>query len=393
MACADVNNFLETESNRIVDDPSEKKWLTNPWQNDSIVPRSRWPDGMGATPNFITYEKAMPYETDIEFNTYGFNDGGEGDGGGSCTPATATIYPATTRRSMQLRKAAVESPPFCIEDGRMSYMIAQQAAGAIRNLKGFARFTWANQRRDRFTEIVSNKFVADAALTNNPTTFGTGTIGTLERGMLDYIRLFLVRLGAAMDNKLATDAYGQPILPLVISPEAQQTLANNDVTIQNIRWDAAQVKRLNAVPGAFDTLNGYKMTIDIEAPRWNLTGGVWVRVPFLLPAATKGEAANPNPDYFTADYEDAIIASNQVVKLAIPSANLNAGPMKFSPQDYLGNFNWLNIRDNTCNKDGNIGYFRGTFGYGAQPGIPEYGAVLRFRRCPTQWVVNTSCSG
>lgn len=392
MACEDINNFFQTEANRIVDAPSDKKWITNPWQTDEIVPRSVWPTGMGATPNFLTYERAMPYSSDVTFQEYGFNDGGSGDAGGSCTPPTVVVYPATTRRSMTLKEAAVESPSFCVLDGQMSYDIAQQAAGAIRNLKGLARYTWANQRRDSYTSICSNKYVADSALTNNSSSFATGTIGTLQREMLDYIRYYLIRSGAAIDNKLGTDAYGQPILPLILSDEAQQTLVTNGTTIQNIRWDSNLVGRLNSAPGSFDSLNGFKMKIDLEAARWNLVGGAWVRVPFMLPAASKGEAANPNPDYFTAQYEDAIIASNQVMKLAIPDAALNAGPMKFMPQDYLGTFNWLNIRDNTCNKDGNIGYFRGKFAYGAQPGIPEYGAVLRFRRCATNWSVNTGCS-
>lgn len=390
--CTDINNFLQTEANRIVDSPSEKKWIVNPWQTDMVVPKTRWPNGMGATPNFLVYERSMPYGSDVTFQTYGFNDGGEGDQGGSCQPPTVIVYPSTTRRSMQLQEAAVESPHFCVEDARMSYDVVQQAAATIRNLRGLARFTWANQRRDQFTAICSNKYVADASMTPNASTFGTGTIGTLNRQMLDYIRYTLVRNGADIMNGLTVDKYGQPLLPLILSDEAQQTLATNDVTIQNIRWDKDQIPRLNNAPGSFDTLNGYKMTIDIEAARWNLVAGQWVRVPFMLPATSQGQAANVNPAYFTADYEDCYIVTKQVVKFAIPDSALNAGEFKFSPQDYLGNFNWLNIRDNTCNKDGNIGYFRGKFAYGAQPVIPEYGAVLRFRRCPTNWVVNTRCS-
>lgn len=392
MACTDINQFLESESNRIVDDPSEKQFISNPWQNDSIVPRSRWPNGMGDTPNFLTFERAMPYGSDVAFTTYGFNDGGSGDEGGSCQPPVSTIYPSQTRRSMELKIAAVESPPFCIEDARMSYNIVQQAAAFIRNLRGYSRYLWENQRRDQFTAICSNKYVADAGLTVNSASFATGTIGTLKREMLDYIRYSLIRNGADIQNGLSVNKMGQPLLPLVLSDEAQQTLATDGVTIQNIRWDSEKVRALNNAPGSFDSLNGFKMTIDIAAARWNLVGGAWVRVPFMLPATNKGDPANVNPAYFTAQYEDAIIATKQVVKFAIPDSQLSAGEMKFAPQDYLGRFNWINKYDRTCNVDENIGFFRGKFAYGAQPVIPEYGAILRFRRCPTNWVVNTACS-
>jgi len=392
MACTDVNMFLESEANRIVDDPSQKDWISNPWQNDTVVPRSRWPDGMGDTPNFLTYERSMPYGSDVTFTTYGFNDGGGGDQGGSCQPPVSVVYPSQTRRSMELKIASVESPPFCIEDARMSYNIVQQAAAAIRNLRGLSRYIWENRRRDEFTSVCTNKYVLDAGLTKNASTFATGTIGTLKREALDYIRYYLMRNGADINNGLSVNKMGQPLLPLILSDEAQQTLATDGTTIQNIRWDSDAVKRLNNAPGSFDSLNGFKMTIDIAAARWNLVGGAWVRVPFMLPASTKGEAANVNPAYFTADYEDCYIVTKQVVKFAIPSAALNAGDMKFAPQDYIGNFKWINKYDRTCNVDENIGFFRGKYAYGAQPGIPEFGAVLRFRRCDTNWVVNTACS-
>ena len=131
--------------------------------------------------------------------------------------------------------------------------------------------------------------------------------------------------------------------------------------------------------------------IDMQAARWNYSNG-WVRVPYYLPAAGVGDAANVNPAYYTAEYEDIVIGSNQVVKFAIPGAALKAGPMTFPAQDYLGNFRWINKYDLECNPDENIGYFRGVLGYGAQPGIPEYGAVIRFRRCPLSWTVDATCS-
>lgn len=390
--CTDIESFFVSEANRISNDPSYRVWTTTPWDTNEIVPKTRWPDGMGATPNFLVYERSLPLNSQITFQTYGFNDGGEGDAGGSCTPPTVTIYQATTRRAMELKLAAVQSEKICIEDARMAYEIVQQGSNILRNLQNNTRFAWANQRRDEFTDVVSNKVVLDAAGTTSSSAFGTGTIGTLNREILDYWYDRLVADGAHQNNGLGTNQYGQPVLPLILSREAQATLVNNDTTINNIRWSNSSNNLLLGPRGSFVNLEGFKHSIDMQAPRWNLVGGSWVRVPFFLPASSAGEQADINPAYYTADYEDLFIGSNQVVKFAIPDAMLNAGELKFAAQDYLGNFKWINKYDLECNPDENIGYFRGKMGYGAQPGIPEYGAVIRFRRCPLDWAVNTQCS-
>ena len=391
MACTDIDNHFQTEANRISNETFSKNWVGSPWDTNELVPKTTWPDGIGENPNFITYDRSMPIGAFVTFDTVSFNDGGEGDAGGSCTPTTVRVVQATTRRTMSLKKAAIESQKICIEDGRMSWRIANQAEHILRNLKMNTRHAWQNARRDEFTAMCTNKAVADSSMTTNASTFGTGTIGQLVREMLDYWYDKLVAEGAYMDNGLATQENGQPVLPLVLSREAQATLVNNDSTINNIRWSNS-VDRLLGPRGSFVNLEGFKHMIDIQAPRWNLVGGAWVRVPFYNYATTAGDAASVNPDYATAEYEDLFIASPQVLKFAIPGSSINGGALSFPAQDYMGNFRWINKYDLECNPDENVGYFRGLLGYGAQPGIPEYGAVLRFRRCPQSWTVDATCS-
>lgn len=391
MACADIDNFFQTEANRISRETTEKNWITTPWDTNELVPKTTWEDGMGEAPNFIIFDRSMPLTNQVTFDTVSFNDGGSGDAGGSCTPTTVTVYQGTRRLSMQLKKGAIESQKICIEDGRMSWSIMQQAEHVLRNLQHNTRNAWQNQRRDEFTSVCTNKAVADAAMTTNSASFATGTIGQITREMLDYWYDRLVGDGAHMDNGLARDEYGQPCLPLVLSREAQATLVNNDSTINNIRW-SSQSDRLLGPRGSFVELEGFKHKIDMQAARWNLVGGVWTRVPYYLPASSAGDTADVNPAYYTAEYEDLYIVSPQVVKFAIPGASLNAGPISYPAQDYLGNFKWINKYDLDCNPDENIGYFRGVLGYGAQPGIPEYGVTLRFKRCATDWTVDATCS-
>lgn len=388
--CPDVDNFFETEANRITGEPSRKAWTSTPWEGNDLVPKVAWEDGMGESPNVLIYDRVTPVGGAMTVETVSYNDG---SGSGPCDPPTALLAPSTRRLSFQLKVGALQSTPICIMSGRLTWNLANQAENILRQMNSNIKNFWQNQRRDEFTRIVSNKAIADSSMTTNPTTFATGTIGQLQREMLDYWYDRLINDGANEDNNLALTQYGQPVLPMVLSREAQQTLVQNDTTINNIRWSSnGSNDRLLGPRGSFVMLDGFKMMIDNQAPRWNLVGGVWTRVPFYTTVSTAGEASTVNPDYYTANYEDLFIASPKVVQFAIPSANVNAGPMTFEPQDYMGNTRWINKYDQQCNIDQNKGFFRSLVSYGARPGIPEYGVVLRFRRCPQDWTVDIECS-
>lgn len=393
MPCTDIDNFLQTEADRISNQTTQKPWVGSVWDGNDVVAKSVWPEGMGETIDFITYERSMPLTNDITFSTVSFNDGGDGDGSGSCTPTTVKVYAASTRRTMTLKAAAVESSEFCIKDLYMSWNSSQQLSQTLRNLNGVVKHGWQNARRDEFTSMVSNKAIADSSMTTSSSAFATsGGMGKLTQDMLDYWYLQLTNDGAH-ENSGIPDQYGRPVLSLVLSAEAQKTLIQNSTTADNIRWSTQADKNLGPM-GAFAMLDGFRHHIDIQAARWNLTGGAWVRVPFLLPATTQGQKANVNPAYYTAQYEDLYITTPHVVKFAIPNSSLKlSSGVSFLPQDYMGNFKWINIQTPSggCNPDGNIGNWRGVLSYGAQPGIPEYGVVLRFMRCAASWTIG-QCS-
>lgn len=392
LECQDVNNFFETEANRISSRTSSKNWVSSPWDTNQIVTKTVWEDGMGDTPNFLIYDRATPLNGDMTFETVSYNND-ETTGGGTCVPPVATVYESTRRLSMSLKKGALESRRFCIEDGRLVWNIANQAENVLRLMENNIRYAWQNLRRDEFTRIATNKAIADASMTTNPTTFGTGTIGQLNKGMLDYWYDRLVNDGADIDNAMIADEYGQPVFPLILSREAHETLVRGGETVLDIRSTRnGNNDRLIGPRGSITSMLGFKTAIDNQAPRWNLVNGTWTRVPFYSVVTTAGDPSTVNPDYYTAEYEDAFIGSTQVVKFAIPGSRLRAGPMTFAAQDYMGNVRWINKYDEQCNVDENMGFFRAVIGFGAQPVIPEYGVVLRFKRCPMSWVVDPTCS-
>jgi hypothetical protein len=54
--------------------------------------------------------------------------------------------------------------------------------------------------------------------------------------------------------------------------------------------------------------------------------------------------------------------------------------MAFNPQNYRGEFKWVNIPDRQTNPDGNVGYFRGVVANGARPIFPQYGYAILHKR-------------
>jgi hypothetical protein len=54
--------------------------------------------------------------------------------------------------------------------------------------------------------------------------------------------------------------------------------------------------------------------------------------------------------------------------------------MAFNPQNYRGEFKWVNILDRQANPDGNVGYFRGVCASGARPIFPQYGYAILHKR-------------
>jgi len=115
----------------------------------------------------------------------------------------------------------------------------------------------------------------------------------------------------------------------------------------------------------------------------------WISVPAYIEDATSWtgkQGSNSrwlvNDAYFTADYEDSFIYHNDVMETLIPKPLTNAGSgVIFDPTTYRGDFKWKNIIDRVENPDGSWGFFRGVLASGSKPKRPQFGYVIRHKRC------------
>lgn len=418
-----VEQLLVKESGRIGPDIYRKTVDTSPWLK--LVKQDAWPDEMGDTVSTLIYERSLPYDANGVLKTAWTalasnpiagagtiaNDGLGTDSASSnaVAPLGGTVEFGTRLRSYSLAHTSLESPDVSLNDLRFPMKRKEQLSNIMQILTESTREIWIERYRDEYIRFSENKLTATTRAvagtenltfgvintpdTTNPVTpvFGapSGTAAEnleLTQGLLDRLYFSLLRDGAAAEAYSRVN--GAPVFLLITSMEASDALirANADVR-QDFRY-SDRVNDLLAPLGVQRTYRNYFHLVDPFLPRYNHTGGAWVRVRPFTRSTTAGEA-NPglrgvrydlNANYLTAEYEDSIIFCPTVFTSLIPKPLGGFGSMQFDAQNYRGEFTWKNIPDRDKNPDGTLGYFRGVFANGSKPIFPNHGYVIRHKR-------------
>jgi len=420
-----VEQLLVRESGRIGPDIYRKTVDTSPWLK--LVKQDAWPDEMGDSISTLIYERSLPYKANGDLKTNWTtlasnaiagaggiaNDGLGADSASSnaIAPLGGTIEFGTRLRSYGLAHTSLESPDVSLNDLRFPLKRKEQLSNIMQILTESTREVWVERYRDEYIRLSENKLTATlrAAGAGENTTFGiinkpdtTNAVGApdfgapdtvtasnnleLTQGMLDRLYFALLRDGAAAEAYSRIN--GAPVFLLITSMEASDALirANADVR-QDFRW-SDRVNELLAPLGVQRTYRNYFHLVDPFLPRYDYSGGAWVRRRPYVRTTTAGEA-NPglrgvrydlNPAYLTAEYEDSIVFCPTVFTSLIPKPLSGFGSMEFAPQNYRGEFTWKNIPDREKNPDGTLGFFRGIFASGSKPIFPNHGYVIRHKR-------------
>ena len=236
--------------------------------------------------------------------------------------------------------------------------------------------------------------------------FVEADISKLTRGILDRIYMQLIRDGGGL-NPMGREN-GRPVFTMITSAETSGALIRQEGasgTLSDFRY-STRVNELLAPLGVERSYRGYYHIIDPFPRRYNYTGGgspggsTWTEVlPYVEDSAGyQGQQGSENrwvvnPLYETAEYEDTFIYHQDVFESLIPSPLANAGSgVSFDPLTYRGDYKWLNIKDRYENPDGSWGYYRGVLANAAKPIKPQWGYVVRHRRCgPVEQFL--TCSG
>lgn len=384
-----VNSVLMTKASEIGPKFRRKTINTSPWLK--LVPRGKWQRGLSDTLQVPTSHRTWP-TSDPVWEAVSFNDGKTN----TCAPVAKIVGQAQDLRTFQLYQTALESDDFCVLDILNTYEAAQQLKNSLKNLQANTRYWWVERLRSEYTSIADHKVIAAPGLPESDSAFPLQVpTSRLTQGLLDWFHHILVRDGVGEDGMIVDRVDNKPQLMLVCGSEISDIIKRSDDKVREDFRNTSRAAELLGPLGVDGSYRGFYHLVDDYPPRWNFVGGAWVRVPpFTTAAATSGTADKliPNPDYRTALAEDAFIFVPAVYTSLMPPSITNPGAgIKYKPQNYMGDWKWINGWDRTENPDNNKGYFRGVFMNASEPNHPEFGVVIRALRCDGAELILDDC--
>ena len=390
MAAPNLEQLLIQQTGLIGPDIYNKTIDSSIWLK--MIQQEAWPDGMGEQIRVLTFERTLAANTDTwESITQNPVENLPGTPGtNNCVPTATQIGFAQRYRTFNLEQKAVESPSICVNDVRFGFQFAEQLRNMYEMLTQNVAYIWKRRYRQQYVTLAEHKVVA--ALDGSTLYEGTSTypllkpVSALTQGILNWARMRLLRDGAGA--AAAGRENGAPVFTLVTSAETSDNIIRQNAG--DIRYTTAKVNELYAPLGVERSYRGFYHVIDDFPRRFSgISNGAWVEVPpykkaseLGLPAVEKGDHYVINPNYEVAPYEESIIFVKDVMRSMVPSVITSpGGNVSYEPQNYRGEFKFLNIRDRVDNPDGNWGYFRGILQSGSKPIHPEWGYGIIHLRC------------
>jgi hypothetical protein len=370
----DINSILQSQANILDQEITRLSLKTTKFWIDA-VPKAVYKDGQGVTPKTITYDPTSPETepawTDVELN----------DGTGSVANVTPSeLKVASTARSYKLQRAVLATEYVTLDDIRHSHLFEQQLDAAFVNATANIMNMKENRNRDEYVRLCEHKVIVDSSFTENDTAFPLSEATARVSGdVLEYWYRALMDMSADIDGGSIETVDGAPQFIAVMSPELNKAIVRGDYQVREDFRNSNRSNELLRALGVAQPYNGFFHVSDFKAPRWNYTGGAWVRVPFwTTQATTKGSKNVRNPAYATATHEDTILFVPSVYECQVPKPLAKpGGHTEFNPSNYQGEWEWVNPQHATDNPFRNHGRFMGQYYSASRPINPGVGITLR----------------
>lgn len=388
-------NFMQEEAYRLAGDIDRKITKFSPYL--SQVPKKSWPDRMGHVITNVVWDRSFA-ATENAWEEIVSADGNNN----VCLPQADLVEFTQTTYNTSLATKAVKSPQFCIDDLKVKWKAVEQMGNITRILGDVVKKYESERARQQYQSRCDQKVVADASLTTTAfaSTITDGADGGIvgdalfadadpvsiaTHGMLDYFHSYLDREGAG-EFAAAQDGGGY-IYKLITSAEHSQWLRKQDNAVRTDFRESSQSDVLLKGLGISHTYNGYAHIIDPVPRRWKRNAALvlnngWEEVPAYVDDGNGSWIQNP--EYRTAPYEDLVIYHSMVMDCMVPVPESTIGKAAFKPQNYRGDFRFLNILHEDENPLGNIGRFYGRITNGFKTRHPEYGITIRHQRAPLE---------
>lgn len=388
MAAPALDNYFTADASRI--EGKVQQIMRVQGRMSALMKKEALPDGIGF--NFQT--------TVVNRSTGtggGWVDVSAPDGtSNNCVPTPTIVSPSMSLLNYVPRQTSVYSNDICFQDARRAYNFTEQVKGIRENFTKNIVDIWEDQDKFQFFTAAGHKIVFDESLTE--TTSGTtmpavAATSTINQDILDDLYTRIVQDGGG--EEAYAQKQGSPVITALMSMQAHRQIIRQDDSVRNdFRW-ADSGKGDGAILlqswGIDRTYGGFMHCIDNKMPRFDFVGGAWVERPFYVNVATTiGNSAQVNPAYINAEYEDLYLWHPDVIHRQVPKplgsvgADTTGRAVNFNGEVY-----WLNIPDKTDNPFSDIGFWAAKLYAAYKPMKPQYGYVVRFKRCPR--VASTDC--
>ena len=352
---------------------------------NKLIPKETWPNGMGDSIQSITVERNLPDDTDTWEDVVT-------EGSGDCVPTEYEIPSGSTSRSYHLEQKALTSEDVCVDTTRGAFQTKEQVRLMFRNLTKVTSYVWKRKAMLGYTEISEHKMVATHGFPENATSFpAIAATSILTQKMLSRVYMNLIHDSAEEDGGSLGMANGRPQFILVCDAETSDTLMEETRTT-NAMLEGTRVPELLQPLGVDRAIRGFYHVIDNLPPRYTFSGGVWTEVPpYEQVAATKGTKAKISHAYREAEFTDSHVFLPSVISFMVPQPIATQGSKtRWNPQSYIGQFKWLNIADRLINPLNQIGFYYALLQTAVKPCFPDFGYVIRHKRCPAD-LDHTDC--
>jgi len=379
-----LNDIFTREENRIGSKIFFRSINKSVW--NKLIPKETWPNGMGDSLQSITVERNLPSDTDTW-------EAVVDDGNGDCVPTEYSVGYGQTSRSYTMQRKALVSNNVCVDTGRGAFRVQEQTRLMLRNLTRAVSYVWKRKALNGYATNSDHKMIATHGLPENAAVFpGVEPTTVLTQRILSIVYENLIADSAEEDGGSLGMADGRPQFILVTDSMTSDTIMRETNNANAFLYNSNRVPELLQPLGVERAIRGLYHTIDNLPPRYTYTGGVFTEVnPYLTVTTTNGTRDKINPAWRAAPYQDSYVFLPSVISFMVPQPISTVGSKtKWNPQSYMGEFKWLNIQDRTDNPLNMIGFYYALLQAAVKPCLPEFGYVIRHKRCPAD-LDHTDC--
>lgn len=384
-----LDNYFAQDSSRL--EGEVNRIMRETGRVSALIEKDVYPDGIGFNPISLLVNRS---------NGVGgagwVNVAQENGSANNCYQSPSTTSPSLTERAYNLQSQLKQSYRVCFVDASKGYLFKKQVEAFKENFTEEIADVWEDQDKAQYALNAQHKIIANKSLSEDANVFlPTAPTTRLTEDILDQLYTRLMQDGAGRESY--AQANGQPLITMICSMEQSRNVIRQDASVRQdyrFAWMGKEKDSpLMQSWGIDKAYAGFMHCIDNRMPRWNLVAGVWVQVPYYINtgASTVGNnnAAQVNPAYINAPYEDVYLWHPKVVRRLVPKPIGSVGAdTQGDPVNWNGTIFWANERNldqasSAYNPLKNWGQWFSAMMAAWEPIKVQYGYILRVQRCFT----------